>query len=68
MIAETDLRLNIDYIFYYVNWGQNIVTGVIPLLSLFILNYLVYKNLKGRRGEAYDLGNHIFCQYFKYYM
>ena len=57
-IVQTDFGMHTDYIFYYVNLGQNIVTGAIPLLSLTILNYLVYKHLKDRRGNAADLGTY----------
>ena len=56
-ITETSLRLNKDYIFYYVNIGQNVVTGLIPLVSLVTLNYLVYKHLKERRKGIFQLGN-----------
>ena len=58
-IVQTEFGMHTDYIFYYVNFGQNIVTGAIPLLSLTILNYLVYKHLKERRGNAADLGKYI---------
>ena len=49
--------MNEDYIFYYVNIGQNVVTGLIPLVSLVTLNYLVYKHLKERRKGILALGN-----------
>ena len=49
--------MNEDYIFYYVNIGQNVVTGLIPLVSLVTLNYLVYKHLKERRKGIFALGN-----------
>ena len=55
-VNATSLRLNPDYIFYYVNISQNVVTGMIPLLSLVILNYLVYKHLVTRRKGIFTLG------------
>ena len=55
-VNATSLRVNPDYVFYYVNIGQNVVTGMIPLVSLVILNYLVYKHLKARRKGIFDLG------------
>lgn len=55
-INATSFRLNKDYSLYYVNISQNIVTGLIPLVSLVILNYLVYKHLKERRKGIFDLG------------
>ena len=58
-IVLSDFGKDTDYIYYYVNLGQNIVTGAIPLISLTILNYLVYKHLKDRRGNASDLGIYI---------
>ena len=58
-IVLTDFGKDTDYIYNYVNLGQNIVTGAIPLISLTILNYLVYKHLKDRRGNAVDLGIYV---------
>lgn len=63
-LNPTSLRLNEDYIFYYVNIGQNVVTGLIPLVSLVTLNYLVYKHLKERRKGIFALGN-ILIHYLK---
>ena len=63
-LNATSLRLNEDYIFYYVNIGQNVVTGLIPLVSLVTLNYLVYKHLKERRKGIFALGN-ILIHYLK---
>ena len=55
-IIPTDFRTNADYKMYYVNISQNVVTGLIPLVSLVILNYLVYKHLKERRKGFFNLG------------
>ena len=56
-LNQTDLRLNSDYIFYYITIGQNVVTGFIPLFSLVVLNYLIYKHLAQRRKGISQLGN-----------
>ena len=58
-INATSFRLNKDYSLYYVNISQTFVTGLIPLVSLVILNYLVYKYLKIRRKGIFDLGSYI---------
>ena len=55
-IEPTQFRTDAYYIFYYVNISQNVVTGLIPLVSLVILNYLVYKHLKERRKGFFNLG------------
>ena len=64
-INATSFRLNKDYSLYYVNISQNIVTGLIPLVSLVILNYLVYKHLKERRKGIFDLGTLLQLLHFK---
>lgn len=56
-LNATALRLNPDYILYYVNVAQNVVTGLIPLISLVVLNYLVYTHLVKRRKGIHWLGN-----------
>ena len=38
----TDLRMNDDYVFYYVNLARFIVTLVVPFLSLMYLNTNIY--------------------------
>jgi hypothetical protein len=46
----TDMRVNEYYINYYINWTRNIITGVLPIVSLIIFNQLVYKKLVKRRN------------------
>ena len=38
----TDLRMNPDYVFYYVNLARFIVTLVVPFISLVYLNTNIY--------------------------
>ena len=42
-ILPTDLRLNDDYVYYYVYWLRFLVTGLVPLVSLAFLNLAIYK-------------------------
>ena len=39
----TDLRLDEDYVFYYLNMGRLIVIGLFPFLSLSLLNGAIYR-------------------------
>jgi hypothetical protein len=39
----TSLRLDEDYVFYYVNLGRLFVIGLFPLLALSFLNGAIYK-------------------------
>jgi hypothetical protein len=50
-IVINDLRSDPYYIRIYINWAGNLVTGIVPLLTLALLNYLVYKHLVNRRNE-----------------
>ena len=59
-INETSLRHDPRYTYYYLYIAQNIVTGIIPLLSLVVLNYLIYKHLTDRKTEIRNLGMQIF--------
>ena len=38
----TDLRMNADYVFYYVNLARFVVTLVVPFVSLVYLNTNIY--------------------------
>ena len=49
--------LNKTYNIVYRNILLNIVTYAIPLLMLFILNWLIYKHIKERRKVVIELGN-----------
>lgn len=42
-IRPTELRLNDDYVLYYVNWTMFFVTGIFPFLSLVFLNSRIYR-------------------------
>ena len=39
----TKLRLNDNYVFYYVNLSRLLVSGLIPLVSLAVLNFFIYR-------------------------
>ena len=49
-VNYTEMRVNEYYVNYYINWSRNIVTGVLPIVSLIIFNQLVYKKLVKRRN------------------
>jgi hypothetical protein len=42
-VMPTDLRLDDNYVYYYVNWSRLVVTGLVPLLSLGVLNLAIYR-------------------------
>ena len=44
----TSLRLNEDYVIWYVTVGKLLVQGIIPLISLSFLNYRIYWVMKRR--------------------
>ena len=48
----TDLRLNANYVIWYVNIGKLMVQGVIPFACLSFLNYRIYWVMKRRRHLA----------------
>jgi hypothetical protein len=56
-LKVTDLRSNKIYVVAYINIARNTVTGIFPLISLAILNYLVYKHLVRRRRGVAQIGN-----------
>lgn len=47
--VPTHMRLDDNYVFYYINWARLVVTGLIPLLSLAILNWAIYRGIKRRK-------------------
>ena len=53
-----DFRINPQYILYYVNIAHLVITGIFPLASLIILNYLIYKQLVDRRKQVETLGKY----------
>ena len=50
IVNYTDMRVNEEYVLYYINWSRNIITGILPIASLIIFNQLVYKRLVKRRN------------------
>ena len=42
----TSLRLNPDYIFYYIHLARLVVMGILPFLSLLVINVLIFKKVK----------------------
>ena len=57
-------RRDPDYNLYYVNISHLVVTGIFPVASLVILNYLVYKHLVQRRKQVKSLGKKKWCWNF----
>ena len=54
-----DLRQDPQYNLYYVNISHLVITGIFPVASLVLLNYLVYKHLVQRRKQVKSLGKNI---------
>ena len=48
----TPLRLDPDYIEYYIFWTRSLGTGVIPILFLLITNTTIYLSLKRQRPST----------------
>jgi len=55
-LCRAKFRESPDYVLYYINIGHLMITGLIPLISLIILNCLVYKHLIERRRQTEILG------------
>jgi hypothetical protein len=51
-----EFRRDPQYILYYVNISHLVITGIFPVASLVVLNYLVYKTLVERRKQVEYLG------------
>ena len=51
-----DFVIHPHYVTFYNNVARNLITAVIPLVSLGFLNYLVYKHLMQRRKMVSTLG------------
>ena len=45
-LEVSSLRLNSDYILYYVHWTRSLATGVIPMLFLLVTNSSIYISLR----------------------
>lgn len=54
-ILPTDLRLNDDYVYYYVYWLRFLVTGLVPLVSLAFLNLAIYKAIRKRKQSIVSM-------------
>ena len=42
-LNPTNLRLDDNYVYYYVNWSRFLVSGLIPLVGLTVLNFAIYR-------------------------
>ena len=51
----TKLRMNENYIFYYVHWTRLLVTGIVPILYLVITNTIVIIKIKEGRTVSSSL-------------
>jgi hypothetical protein len=51
-----DIAIDKEYVWYYVILCYNMLTYFIPILMLFVLNYLIYIYLKRRRKSLKELG------------
>jgi hypothetical protein len=50
------MRLDPNYVLYYINACRITVTGVFPVAVLVLLNYLVYRKLVTRRKGFATIG------------
>jgi hypothetical protein len=48
-VFPTDLRMDIDYVFFYNNLTKLVITGVIPFVALCVFNFKIYAALRRRR-------------------
>ena len=55
-IIRTTLMKNSYFTTGYVNITVNLITGIIPLFTLGILNYRIYKCLLERRRQVTEIG------------
>lgn len=49
LASPTDLRLNDNYVIFYVNLARLLVQGIFPFVILSLLNYRIYWVIKRRR-------------------
>ena len=52
-LNPTNLRLDDNYVYYYVNWSRFLVSGLIPLVSLTVLNFAIYRQVNLSRYLRY---------------
>ena len=50
-LKPTELRLNDNYVFYYVNVARFVVSGLFPLITLTFLHLAIYRYDK--KDESY---------------
>ena len=48
-VIPTDLRMDIDYVFFYNNLTKLVITGVVPFVALCVFNFNIYAALRRRR-------------------
>jgi len=48
-VLPTDLRMDLDYVFFYNNLTKLVITGVIPFVALCVFNFKIYSALRRRR-------------------
>ena len=48
-VIPTDLRMDIDYVFFYNNLTKLVITGVVPFVALCVFNFKIYAALRRRR-------------------
>ena len=51
----TSLRLDPDYIFYYIHWTRLLATGIIPIIHLAITNTAIIIKIKRRNTLSYKI-------------
>jgi len=42
----TELRLDPDYMYYYIHWTRLLFTGIIPFIFLSLMNILIYNRMQ----------------------
>ena len=47
----TELRQDADYIFYYIHWTRFLATGFLPFVYLFLLNFLLVRQIWVSKSE-----------------
>jgi hypothetical protein len=48
-VVPTDLRMDLDYVFFYNNLTKLVITGLIPFVALCVFNFKIYAALRRRR-------------------
>ena len=50
-VGVADLRLDENYIFYYIHCTRLITTGVVPIIYMIIVNILIFKMIKEQQNR-----------------